>query len=54
MLQNLDKDIRIIYRPHPWLRDIEIASKILNLKSENIKIDKKYDIFYDENNTKGN
>ena len=36
----IDKKIRIIYRPHPWLSDIETAKKILNMNSKIIKIDK--------------
>ena len=36
----LDKNIRIIYRAHPWLSDIKTAKKILNIKSNIIKIDK--------------
>ncbi len=36
---NLDKKIRIIYRPHPYLSDINTAKKILKIKSKIIKID---------------
>ncbi len=38
---DLDKNLKIIYRPHPWLRDISTTSKILNMDSNIIRIDKK-------------
>ena len=36
----LDSNLKIMYRPHPWLSDVETAKKILNYKSNIIKIDK--------------
>ena len=37
--RSLNKNLRIIYRPHPWLSDIQTAKNILNYQSEIIKID---------------
>lgn len=37
--KELDKNIRIIYRAHPWLSDSETSRKILNLNSNIIKLD---------------
>jgi len=37
--KNIDNSLKILYRPHPWLSDVEITKKILNYKSKVISID---------------
>ena len=38
--KSMNQELKILYRPHPWLSDIETAKNIMNYQSEIIKIDK--------------
>lgn len=38
--KSINQDLKILYRPHPWLSDIETTKNIINYQSEIIKIDR--------------
>lgn len=37
--EKIDKNLKILYRPHPWLSDVEVVRKILYYNSKIIHID---------------
>ena len=39
LCKNIAKDLKILYRPHPWLSNVETVKQILQYKSKIINID---------------